>query len=78
MVSQRKIIRFVFIVVCAGLLATIMVDSLRVDQNDTDGENERSGLQLYFDHGTGCQYVGTPEGGLTPRMDHRGEHVCRG
>lgn len=39
---------------------------------------ERSGMGLRTDHGTGCQYLVTPFGGITPRVDAHGRHVgCR-
>lgn len=48
------------------------------DRDDTDGR-ERSGLKLHTDHGTGCQYLSTPGGGITPRMSADGttHHGCR-
>ena len=50
--------------------------------DDTDDvENRiRSGMVLYIDHGTGCQYLSTRSlftvGTLIPRVDSRGKHVC--
>lgn len=47
----------------------------RTDSTDADGAGTqpnaiglRSGLNLYIDHGTGVHYVGTSDGGLTPRV----------
>lgn len=37
---------------------------------------ERSGLALRTDYGTGCQYLETSAGNLTPRLDAEGRHVC--
>ena len=38
----------------------------------------RSGLGLYTDHKTGCQYVKAGMfGGTTPRLDDSGKPVCR-
>ncbi len=36
----------------------------------------RSGMQLRTDSGTGCQYLETKGGALTPRMDRAGRQVC--
>ncbi|EGT7582913.1 hypothetical protein JE599_002244 [Salmonella enterica] len=47
---------------------------LDVGRDDTDGE-ARSGLELYTDHATGCQYLGNGSG-LTPRMDALGYQMC--
>jgi hypothetical protein len=41
----------------------------------TDPEGGRSGMRLYTDTATGCQYLGT-WGGLTPRMDEQGKQIC--
>lgn len=49
--------------------------------DDTDPPGERSGLGLYTDHKTGCQYLkaGSLFGGnLTPRMDSTGRQICSG
>lgn len=38
----------------------------------------RSGLALYTDHKTGCQYVKAGLfGGITPRLDEQGRPICR-
>lgn len=43
----------------------------------TDGPNgERSNMALRTDHGTGCQYLETLWGGITPRMGPDGKQVC--
>lgn len=44
-------------------------------KDDTD-RAERSGMILYTDYGTGCQYVSTILGGITPRLDKDGKPVC--
>ena len=45
--------------------------------DDTDDPNgKHSGMMLYTDHRTGCQYVGTVLGGITPRLDRDGKPVC--
>lgn len=44
-------------------------------RDDTDPPGERSGMSLYIDHRTGCQYLGIPFGGITPRVDGAGRHV---
>lgn len=44
-------------------------------RDDTDGE-ERSGMRLMTDARSGCQYLGAPWGGITPRMDRNGHHIC--
>lgn len=47
------------------------------DRDSTDPlDGERSGMRLYTDAQTGCQYLATPGGSLTPRLSATGEHVC--
>lgn len=45
-------------------------------RDDTDPVDGRSGLRLYTDARTGCQYLGQREGGLTPRIDREGHAIC--
>ena len=56
----------------------IIVDPLRLSYNDTDSEmlGEQSGMDLKTDYGTGCQYLETSLGYLTPRLDKDGKQVC--
>jgi hypothetical protein len=48
---------------------------LPIGRDDTDGE-ARSGLKLRTDARTGCQYLESAGGGLTPRLGKDGRHVC--
>jgi hypothetical protein len=57
------------------VIIAIVVSSLHgyfKDKDDTDPENGRSGLMLFTDAKTGCQYVGNPAGGIIPRMNEEG------
>lgn len=45
-------------------------------RDDTDSDKERSNLGLRTDHGTGCQYLVTRQGAITPRLDARGSPLC--
>lgn len=46
-------------------------------RDDTDGADERSGMVLYRDARTGCEYLGNPLGGITPRVGRDGKQICR-
>lgn len=46
------------------------------ERDDTDGPEKRSGMALYIDYRTGCHYLGNPFGGITPRLDQDGRHMC--
>ena len=43
---------------------------------DTDPPQGRSGLAMYVDNKTGCEYLGRAWGGLTPRLDANGKPSC--
>ncbi len=48
------------------------------DETDNTVADERSGMAVFTDYGTGCQYLMvSPMGGLTPRLDSRGNIICR-
>lgn len=59
-----------------AILGAIMACSLMgSDRDSTDTKAVRSGMKLYTDALTGCQYL-SAGGGLTPRIDSDGEPVC--
>jgi hypothetical protein len=43
--------------------------------DDTDPQAGRSGLMVYTDAKTGCQYLRASGGGITPRMQGDGKQV---
>jgi hypothetical protein len=48
------------------------------DDTDDETTETRSGLTLYIDHGTGCEYIASNAfGQLHPRLDKNGNHICR-
>lgn len=46
--------------------------------DDTDPVDGRSGMRLFIDNKTGCHYLGGGLGGITPRLDQEGRHICEG
>lgn len=46
-------------------------------KDDTDPPEGRSGLAPRVDYKTGCQYLESSSGGLTPRMQKDGTHLCQ-
>lgn len=46
------------------------------DKDDTDPAGGRSGMVLYTDDKTGCQYLSNRFGGMTPRLNRDGEQIC--
>lgn len=71
-----------FLVVVAGI--SFVVGALFGPRDSTDPPGRlwlvfrrMSGLTLYRDHLTGCEYVSVG-GGLTPRLGADGKQLCRG
>ena len=65
-------------VIFLGILAILsVVAGFFIPGDDTDAPGERSGLRPYTDHATGCQYLATRNGALTPRLDATGKQICR-
>jgi len=46
------------------------------EKDSTDPIDGHSGLSIKVDAMTGCQYLTTTDGGLTPRMDKSGAQLC--
>ncbi len=76
---------FAFLVgsrVLVGLCGLLIFQSCSGPVDSTDPPDGRSGLSLFTDHQTGCQYLGlrgiNGGGGIIPRLDGQGRHVgCR-
>lgn len=65
-------------ILCGALLAVILVGRCTPYDSTDQGTERRSGLQLYIDHETGCEYISKPYfGSLQPRLDKEGWHICR-
>lgn len=62
-------------VVVLMVFLTLTSNFFKIGWDSTDGES-RSGLGLHTDNLTGCQYLSSPRGGLAPRLDNTGEHIC--
>lgn len=51
--------------------------SLFLPRDDSDPAKGRSGFQIRADALTGCEYLETRKGAITPRLDATGRQVCR-
>lgn len=64
---------------CLFIATMAIIDALFNPYDDTDNleKKKRSGMRLYTDHKTGCQYI-SPSifGGLTPRLGADGKQIC--
>jgi hypothetical protein len=61
----------------AGFMLLVLAGCNVGDDTDDRANNHASGMSLYTDYGTGCQYV-RAGGSLTPRMNADGKQVCHG
>lgn len=59
------------------LVTLVLLNAFLFDRDDTDPPTgARSQLGLHIDNRTGCHYLSTHKGGLTPRLDANGRHIC--
>ena len=64
--------------IAIGMGITVPVPDFRdYDSTDDAVKGERSGLKLYIDHETGCEYISSFFGSLSLRLDSKGKHICR-
>ena len=68
---------FTFVVFCFIVIGFYTgLNYIRGNPDDTDGSNGRSGLTLYTDALTGCQYLRAGIfSGITPRMKGTGKQL---
>jgi len=63
---------------CYLLVILLLIQLIqKVDSTDYSWYR-RSNLRLHVDSEYGCHYLSTRGGGVTPRLDAEGEHVCTG
>jgi len=78
---HRGILSF-FCNLCLWILVIVFIDYLLFNwfdwrKDSTDGEY-RSGMEIRIDYLTGCEYLATGGGGLTPRLRDDGSQICAG
>jgi hypothetical protein len=59
-----------------AVLTAFNVSPLSRDDSDAGSWGRRSGVAVRTDSMTGCQYLEGGRGGLTPRLDEAGRHIC--
>ena len=57
------------------LAGSFIYHMLGYGKDDTDPPDGVSGLGLYTDNATGCQYLAIRRTGITPRMSATGAHL---
>lgn len=62
---------------CVLLMAISWGGAKPLDDTDNKITGVRSDMRILVDHGTGCQYLRSASGGLTPRLDASGKPMCK-
>lgn len=62
----------------SGVVDAALFARFGIGADDTDGPTGRSGLALRHDAGTGCEYLASRWGGITPRLTADGRQICTG
>ena len=47
-----------------------------IDHDDTDPIDGSSGLKVFIDNRTNCQYISADNSGITPRLNADGKQIC--
>lgn len=76
---MRSDLYYALIVIFSSLMlaipAGLLIGTASNDRDSTDPKDGRSGMRLYTDAMTGCQYL-SAGGGITPRLDSDNMIVC--
>lgn len=74
------VLSFIALLILLTLAAGWGIDAIGWrDADDCDASvSERCGMKPRVDALTGCEYLETAGGGITPRLDASGAQVCRG
>ena len=70
-------IKTVLFCVWVGFVTFVIIEAWPSHDSTDKPDGTRSGMSLYTDNATGCQYVGGIFS-VTPRMDADGKQLCKG
>ncbi len=63
-----------------GVLVLLLIQGaylfFDIGKDDSDSEDKRSDMSVRTDYKTGCQYLESSKGELTPRLQKDGTHLC--
>jgi hypothetical protein len=74
----KRTLKRAALIAVGTIVAVAIVDQSSFMRDSTDypaWEGPRSYMHLRTDFATGCQYLVTPNGGITPRVNHAGTHI---
>lgn len=64
------------IFICASaVIGLISLTAFGRDATDSEWPSARSGMKLTVDQQTKCEYLSSPNGGITPRLSSTGQHL---
>lgn len=63
-----------------GILVLLIIQGaysfFDIGKDDSDSAEKRSDMSVRTDYKTGCQYLESSKGELTPRLQKDGTHLC--
>jgi hypothetical protein len=68
---------WVLVFVGVSMMLTALANRFSATDNSDAGWANRSNLSIRTDHLTGCDYLETRPGGITPRLRPDGSQVCK-
>lgn len=75
---KKDLSNYVFKIVIVFVIIMFGYYLLYPTDTSDEGRFSRSGLALHIDAKTGCHYVASQYGGITPRLTAEGAHICTG
>lgn len=72
----RRIAKTILFFIICTLIFSWLATIFQIGFDSTDGAS-RSGMKIYTDAMTGCEYLSSQTGGLTPRLDKNSKHICK-
>lgn len=74
-IGKLALVYFVVAVALSGI-NYMLATHTDIGRDATDPPAGRSDMRIMTDHQTGCQYLMSARGGLTPRLDENGRQMC--
>jgi hypothetical protein len=66
--------------VLIGAMVLLVINAIYclfdLSKDDSDSNEKRSNMNVRTDYKTGCQYLESSKGELTPRLQKDGTHLC--
>ena len=74
--TGKVLIVYLIAAFVSGLVNSVIAKHTDIGRDDTDPNGGRSNLLVLTDAKTGCQYLTSNRGGITPRLDADGKQIC--